>query len=168
MSLVSRVAYRIRQFVRAAGARPSAADLALLDRYLSPAEQRLFHATSPRDQDHHLRTLQLLQRRGTPDATLARAALLHDVGKGYIRLHERVVYVLLAAAAPALLRRLTRRPRRGLLGALYRTRHHAAAGASMLRSLGVEDRVLDLVARHHRPAGGDAALCALIEADNDA
>lgn len=166
--MLRRWAYRIGQFRRALWARPSRADLAVLDAYLTPAERRLFEATAPRDQRHHLETLHLLRRDGTPSRPLARAALLHDIAKGHIRLPERVLYVLLAAAAPGLLQRLTRREGRGPLGALYRTRHHAETGAELLRTLGAGMREVELVARHHGPPGGDDELRALIAADEQA
>lgn len=166
--MLRRWIYRVRQFRRALGARPHAADLSVLDRYLTPAERRLFEATAPRDQHHHLETLRLLARHGEPSPALARAALLHDTGKGFIHLHERVLYVLLAAAAPWLLDRLSRRERAGVRGALYRTRHHAHLGAETLRRLGVGAREIDLVARHHDDPGADAELRALIAADDEA
>ena len=166
--MVRRWLYRARQFARAVGARPSAADLAVLADYLSAEEQRLFYATSPRDQLHHIRTLRLLSEQGRPSRALARAALLHDVGKGRVRLYERVLYVLLNAAAPGLLARLTREDGIGPLGALYRTRHHAARGAGLLRSLGAGERELQLIACHHHPPGEDRELNALIAADDDA
>ena len=160
--------YRVCQFLRAVGARPSAADRALLAGFLSREERRLFERTSPRDQFHHVETLRLLSRKGPPSRELARAALLHDVGKGYIRLHERVLYVLLHAASPALLDRLAPRNGPGPLGALYRTRHHAAVGAELLRRLGADPRLVELVARHHDPPGDDVELAALIAADDEA
>ena len=166
--MLRRAGYRVRQFGRALGARPSPGDLALLDRWLTQAERRLFFATAPRDQHHHLETLHLLRRRGDPSPALARAALLHDIGKGRIRLHERVLYVLLVAAAPRLLRRLTLRPGPGPLAALYRTRHHACVGAELLQRLGAEPRVVALVARHHDSPGDDGELWALVEADAEA
>lgn len=160
--------YRVRQFRRAVGAAPSAGQLTVIERYLSPAERRLFGALAPRDQHHSLETLRLLACHHPLTPTLARAALLHDIGKGYIRLHERVIFVLLSAAAPRLLARLTGRERPGLLGALYRTRHHARAGAAMLAASGAEAPVVALVARHHLPPAADAELRALIHADDRA
>ncbi len=172
--LAHRSRYRVAQFRRALGARPAPDGLALVAAYLSVDERRLFDATSPRDQHHHIRTLELLRARApggrpiSPD--LARAALLHDIGKGRIRLFERVAFVLLMAAAPALLRRLTRRAGPGPLGALYRMRHHAAIGTAALQRLGVSARTLALVARHHEPPDPrrDPELAALIAADEDA
>ena len=165
---IRRWLYRAGQFGRAVGVRPSRSDLALADRYLTPAERRYFNATAPRDQYHHVRTLRILMRRRDPSVALARAALLHDIGKGHIRLHERVLYVVLAAAAPRLLERLSRREARGPLGALYRTRYHAETGAAIMRDLGASLREIELVARHHDPPGDDDELRELIRADERA
>ncbi|MFN8558101.1 MAG: HDIG domain-containing protein [Dehalococcoidia bacterium] len=170
MTWLSRSLYRVRQFGRALGAQPSPDDEALLAAYLSPAERALFDATSPRDQHHHIRTLRLLPA-PAPSRELARAALLHDIGKGYIRLDERVLYVLLAAGAPALLGRLARGRfgRRGPLAGVARIHHHARVGADLLRALGAEPRLIDLVARHHdRDATADPDLASLIDADERA
>ncbi len=165
---LGRMAYRVRQFRRALGARPRSEDAALLAAYLSPEEQRLFRATSPRDQHHHLQTLRLLARRGAVPRHLARAALLHDVGKGRVHLYERVLYVLLAAATPRLLAVLARREGPGPLGALYRIHHHPRRAVALLRPLGAAPRELELILRHHEPPGADAELNALIAADHDA
>lgn len=164
------VRYRVAQFIRAIGARPTAADLALVDSLLSPAERRLFDATAPRDQAHQVKTLRLLvEELGRPPSReLARAALLHDCGKGYIRLHERVVYVLLASAMPSLLVRLARRPIGGMRGALYRIRHHSMVGAEAWWALGASRRECELVARHHDLPDGDAERAALMRADDRA
>ncbi|MER3419978.1 MAG: phosphohydrolase [Chloroflexota bacterium] len=166
--LARRVAYRVGQFRRAVGARPCIEDTALLARLLSPDELRLFWATSSRDQHHHLETLRLLRRHGQVPQHLARAALLHDIGKGRVRLYERVLYVLLAAAAPRLLAALIRRERPGPLGALYRIHHHPRRAVALLRPLGASQRELELILRHHEPPGADAELNALIAADHDA
>lgn len=165
---IRRWLYRAGQFGRAVGVRPSPSDIALADRYLTTAERRYFDAMSPRDQHHHVRTLRLLMREREPSVALARAALLHDIGKGHIRLHERVLYVVLATAAPGPLDRLTRGEARGPLRALYRTRHHAETGAAIMRDLGAAVREIELVARHHEPPGDDDELRALIRADEQA
>ena len=160
--------YRVGHFSRAVGARPSPRALRVADALLSPAERSLFDGTSPRDQHHHLETLRLLPGSVRGNRTIARAALLHDVGKGWIRLHERVLFVLLNAAFPGLLDRIAHRDRPGLLGALYRIHHHAGLGADALSALGVEPRLVDLVRRHHDDPAGDPDLYALIHADDRA
>jgi putative nucleotidyltransferase with HDIG domain len=165
---VRRALYRIRQFRRTVRARPRPKDLWLLGEYLSPSERRLFFGTSPRDQHHHIETLRLLHERGEVPRHLARAALLHDVGKGYVHLHERVAYVLLARFAPRVLERVVQRGPGGPLGGLSRIHRHAQLGADALRALGAEERVIELVARHHLPPGEDTELRALIDADDRA
>jgi hypothetical protein len=166
--LATRVAYRVGQFCRAVGARPRPGDDALLAQFLSPDELCLFRATSPRDQRHHIDTLRLLCRRGPVPRHLARAALLHDIGKGRVRLYERVLYVLLAAAAPRLLAALASRQGPGPLGTLHRIQYHPRRAVALLRPLGASERELELILRHHEPPGADAELNALIAADHDA
>jgi len=140
----------------------------ILDGYLTPAQRRLFDSLSTRDQHHHLETLRLLAHGGSPSRVLARAALLHDIGKGHIRLYERVAYVLLTAGVPWLLERTTRNEGWGPCGALYRIRHHAATGARWLQQLGADPREVELVAHHHLPPNDDAELRLLIAADDEA
>lgn len=163
-----RAVYRVRQFARAVGARPHPAALAVLDTLLSEGERALFFAQSSRDQHHGLETLRLLKLQGEPSRELSRAALLHDAGKGYIRLHERVIYVLLAAVAPRLLERFCAANGSRLPGALARIRTHPTAGAARLAVLGASQRELDLIRRHHQQPGDDRELAALIAADDQA
>ena len=165
---IRRLAYRVKQFRRAVRAHPSRAELAAIEHYLSPPEQRLFFQTSPRDQHHQLHTLRLLVCDGPVPSHLARAALLHDVGKGYVHLHERVVYVLLTRFAPGALGWLVQRKRGRLPRALGRIHRHAECGAATLRQLGATPRELELIARHHLPPGDDDELRALISADDRA
>lgn len=165
---IRRTVYRVGQFHRAVAARPSRAQLAVIHHYLSPEERRLFFQTSPRDQHHHLETLRLLESDGAVPHHLARAALLHDVGKGYVHLHERVMYVLLTRLAPGMLVWLIGRARRGPVGALGRIHDHAECGAAVLQKLGATAREVELVARHHQPLGDDTELRALIDADDRA
>lgn len=120
---------------------------------------------APRDQWHHIRTLELLPPPLRANREVARAALLHDLGKGYIRLHERVLFVLLHAAAPRLLDLFGREDAAGVRGALYRIRHHARLGVELLTPLGATEREIELIARHHDLASNDPALAALVRAD---
>ncbi len=156
--------YRIAQFRRALGARPTPADLAVARERLSAAQWRLFCGMAPRDQWHAVETLRLLGERGATDSDLTLAALLHDAGKGYIRLHERVLFVLLARW-PWLLRRLAAPHGARWRTALFRSARHAAEGARLAREAGSSERAVALIRRHHAQRPDDPALLALIEAD---
>jgi len=159
--------YRIPQFRRALGARPSAAQLSEAQALLNPAQWRLYAALSSRDQWHSSETLRLLGARAQADHDLARAALLHDVGKGQIRLPDRVLFVLLSRM-PWLLRRLARPCGPRWRTALHRSATHAAVGAERALAAGCGARVADLIRRHHAARPTDAALAALIAADESA
>jgi hypothetical protein len=156
--------YRLRQFRRALGAKPTRAQLDAVQVQLTTPQWRLFCAMSPRDQWHAIQTLRLLRARGAVHADLALAALLHDAGKGYIRLHERVLYVLLTRR-PRLLQRLATAQGAGWRTALFRSARHAEAGARLAQEAGASDRVVELIRGHHRAVANDAELAALIDAD---
>ncbi len=166
-----RVRYRIGQFRRALGARPAPSQLAGVRVRLNAAQWRLFCGMAPRDRWHAVETLRLLDERGAADPDLALAALLHDAGKGYIRLHERVLFVLIARW-PWLLRRLAVRHGARWRTALYRSARHAATGARLAREAGASERAAALIRYHHRLRDarqtGDPDLLALIDADERA
>ncbi|HZQ36858.1 MAG TPA: HD domain-containing protein [Dehalococcoidia bacterium] len=160
--------YRVGQFRRAVGAHPGASQLATARTYLTPSQWRLFGSMAPRDQWHAIETWRLLGDRGRRDRDLALAALLHDAGKGYIRLHERVLFVLIARW-PWLLRRLAAPRGARWRTALYRTARHAATGARLASAAGAGERAIALIRYHHRVRDAvqadDPDLLALIEAD---
>jgi putative nucleotidyltransferase with HDIG domain len=153
--------------VRAFGARPRPEALALVRERLTDRQRRLFAVMSPRDQWHAIETARLLHEAGFEDPDLESAALFHDAGKGYIRLHERVLFVLLARYPP-LLRRVARGDGSGWRGSLYRSAVHAEAGARLAREAGLSDRAVRLIATHHAPDPSDAEAVALLDADERA
>lgn len=159
--------YRIAQLRRAISVRPGPPALTRARSYLTNEQWRLFAAMSPRDQWHGIETLRLLHVAGWEDEDLAVAALLHDAGKGYIRLHERVLYVLLARP-PWLLRRLASARGYAWRAALHRSLHHAEDGARLALRAGASARAAQLIATHHRPLLGDAPALALADADDRA
>jgi putative nucleotidyltransferase with HDIG domain len=156
--------YRIAQFRRAVGARSTTEQLAQVRSRLTEPQWRLFRAMAPRDQWHAVETLRLLGECGAADPDLALAALLHDAGKGYIRLHERVLFVLLARW-PWLLRRLAAPHGARWRTALFRSAIHAETGARLAREAGASERAVSLIRNHHAARSNDAGLLALIEAD---
>jgi len=162
-----RARYRVRQFGRTLGAHPAAADLRAARAALSAEEWTLFRGMSPRDQWHSIETWRLLEREGFTEPALRTAALLHDAGKGRVRLHERVLFVLLARA-PAALERLAAANAPGTRGALHRIVHHAEAGASLAAAAGAPPRTVELIRRHHNSSIDEPELAALIRADERA
>jgi putative nucleotidyltransferase with HDIG domain len=108
------------------------------------AEARDLHSPhSFADQEHAPHPL-LRAPRSTADATVLRAALLHDVGKAASRLGAvgRSLATLLDAA------------RLPLWPAARRYRNHGAIGGRLLEELGAEPLVVDFAARHPDPDPG--------------
>ena len=137
-----------------------------MEALLGPEELRCFRALQGREQRHAVDVLAHLQAHGTPSTCVLVAALLHNAGKGPLHLYERVAYTLLAMFTPALLDRIAAPDGCGFRLAMAAQRDHPARGAEILAAIGVRPRVLELVRGHHdAPAGGDAELAALIEAD---
>lgn len=131
--------------------------------WLEDREGEAYRAMDPRDREHACRVARrLLALHPDAEPHVVRAALLHDVGKAArpYRVWERVlVHVWTPGAATA-----------GRLPTAWRDawrahREHAAHGAAWLLGLGVDVRVVDLVARHHQPPGRDEALRQLASAD---
>lgn len=160
----SSAGYRFAQFRRALDARPTPAQLAATRARLNEPQWRLFSGMAPRDQWHAVETLRLLGERGAADPHLALAALLHDAGKGYICLHERVLFVLIARW-PRLLRRLAAPRGPHWRRALFRSATHAATGARLARAAGASERAVSLIRDHHAAWSEDPELLALIDAD---
>jgi putative nucleotidyltransferase with HDIG domain len=141
-------------------------DDGLAESVLVGAELEAYRSMDPRDRDHAGRVARsLLAEAPAADPIWVRAALLHDVGKAATpyRLWERIL-VHLWAPEPSVAERFP-----PALAAVWRRhRDHAALGADALRALGVDERVVDLVARHHDAPGDDEALHSLRRSDEAA
>lgn len=152
--------YRTRQFLGAL--RPAVAEdeLAETERFLGPQLFALFHSMMLRDQRHSIDVYHLLYGQGCTDSDVLSAALLHDVGKGQIRLWERVAYVMTDTVARPLL------PRFG--SGLARLRDHATLGAERLAAAGASSELVRLVAEHEgrRIPPSDVPLRLLRAADD--
>ena len=138
------------------------ADDRFAKRLLSAKEYRLYLAMDVRDRDHACTVTKLLLAE-YPDASseLLRAALLHDVGKtraSYNPLSRILAALYTPPSIPA-------KPRfSGVRGLWQMKRHHDRYGAQMILAAGGSERVAQIVARHHAPAG-DAEACRLKEVD---
>ena len=161
----ARAAHRSRQFFGALRARVEEDERAELAAHLTPAERHLFHSMDLRDQRHALDIFRALRSSGQRDRSLLAAALLHDVGKGSIKLWQRVAFVLLKAVSPGVLRRLARVDDTGWRGSLARIQDHAERGAALAEAAGSTAETVGLIRLHRSPAGEDTALALLQAAD---
>jgi hypothetical protein len=162
---LARARYRSRQFFDALRAEVGEADRGRVVRYLSPQQQRLFYAMALRDQRHALDVLYNLERQGHDDGALLAAALLHDVGKGAIRLWQRMAFVALKAASPRLLERVASEDGAPWRQVLWRCLHHAELGAALAEASGAPAETVRLIRMHKERATGDPQLVLLQRAD---
>lgn len=168
--------YRVRQFVRAAGAwvRSGEGDGEFAARYLPPPAVKLFQAMPRYDQQHALNVCHMLERQGHAERDLLAAALLHDAGKSVprgdrVRLWHRVAVVLMRAFWPSLLGRLAQDEPGSWRRPFYVQQYHAAIGAEAAQQAGCSAVTVGLI-RHHEDASDqalDPLLVALQAADSE-
>jgi hypothetical protein len=166
MSSPSRALYRTRQFAQALRPRLSDGERQEARRVLGDGLVQLFDSMTVRDRRHCFDVYRALLARGCSDSDVLMAALLHDAGKGRlagapVHLWHRVAYVLLAAAAPALLERVVASG-----GGLASLHQHSARGAALAEAFAAPSPVVELIARHEDAATGDERLRLLRIADD--
>lgn len=149
MSL-GRAFHLVRRFFRALTARVDPAEQRVVGDNLTPAQQRLFWNMMVQDQRHSLDVFYTLRRRGCEDRDLLLAALLHDVGKGEVRLWHRVLYVLLRAGPSGLIRRLAQPTGPSWRQALASINEHGRRGAALAQEAGAPPAVVELIRNHQR------------------
>ena len=164
MSL-GRAAHLVRRFLRALTARVEPAERQTIADQLTPGQERLFWAMMVQDQRHSLDVFYTLKRRGCQDRDLLLAALLHDVGKGSVRLWQRVVFVLLSAASPRLVARLARPGGTGWRKAMASLNDHGRRGAALAQEAGAPPAVVELIRNHQRFDDGDRRAALLRTAE---
>lgn len=143
-------AYRFRQGMRALSAWLRPVDDALAAQYLSPPLFALYRQMRRSERQHSLRTLCALRAAGHTHPDLLAAALLHDVGKTRARfsLPEKVLVVLVKAAAPARYRRWGSGSARGWRRPFAVAVQHPAWGAQMARAADATPLTVEIIARH--------------------
>lgn len=148
--------------MRACKARLSDDDYLFIQRYLNESEQALFFQMAHYDQSHCVEVAKdavaIGRARGVGPkqlSVLARAALLHDIGKvkGDIGLWDRSLICVLQAMAPAVYERMAEKGKvlggDGFAYACYVQKYHAARGAHMLQCFGGQQEVAYLIRLHH-------------------
>ena len=158
--------HRVSQFVAHVRARVEPEETAFARRILADPPARLFEAMPVADRRHALDVAERLLARGHDDSDLLTAALLHDAAKGHrMRLWHRVGGVLLAAAAPALLRRLADPDPASWRHPFHLFLHHAPLSAELAERAGASSRAVAFI--RGTPDLADAHLSrALTEADD--
>jgi putative nucleotidyltransferase with HDIG domain len=124
--------------------------------HLDGPEYILYARMDSRDRHHAcLVTKTLLSQHPRASSELIRAALLHDVGKSssrYRPLQRIAVHLYTPTNLPP-------SPRyHGLKGAWQRHLYHGQYGADLIRKHGGNEKVADLVAKHHDPKGDREAM----------
>jgi len=137
---MTRLAHLARRFFGTLRRRPlRPAQQAEAAGLLHPEERKLFWGQGPADQRHALKCARAVLARAPGRFDLARAALLHDVGKGMVRLG--VVGRVLATGLS-----LLRLPTPGRFGAYLA---HGQSGADQLAAAGAEPLVVAYTRHHH-------------------
>ena len=162
---MARAFHLVRRFLRALTARVDPAECRVVEDNLSSAQQQLFWAMMVQDQRHSLDVFYTLRRRGCQDRDVLLAALLHDVGKGEVRLWQRVVFVLLQAGPRGLLRRLARPNGSGWRKAIASLNEHGTRGAALAQAAGASPAVVELIGNHQRLPGSDRRAALLRTAE---
>lgn len=151
---------RAKQFWAAITARVTTEDRAWVNDALSPSEASLFWQMNLPDQQHAIRVarsaMELAKDAADIDRDLLlRAALLHDVGKvkGDVSTADKVLTVIGHKFAPRMMRSWGREGRGGridnLRHACYVYFHHPQRSADLLRKIGAEEALLELILHHH-------------------
>ncbi|MDP9237871.1 MAG: HD domain-containing protein [Chloroflexota bacterium] len=163
--MLRRARHRAGQFFGALRPRVDADERADAYRYLTDNQRRIFESMMLRDQQHGIEVLRRVRASaGGDDAALCTAALLHDCGKGNVRLWHRVAHVLLGAVAPGLRSRIASERGAAWRRAMWRLLHHADIGARMAEAAGSDAEVVRLI-REQEASAPDARLALLQAAD---
>ena len=130
--------YRARQFFRVFRRFDPDAYLAAASAHLSQEQMALFRRISLYDQEHAVEVLQRLKAEGRAESELLQAALLHDVGKAFIRsgIGRRVANVLIRAV-------------RTDADFAREYARHADVGSQMAERAGSSPAVVALIREHH-------------------
>lgn len=173
-----RMGYRVRQFLASLWPVVTREEQAELRRWLSPLAVALFRQMTPRDQRHSLNVLHHVQRAAPGQPDLLAAALLHDVAKTAqpgrrMRLHHRVLVVLMNAARPGWVHQVGRADPGSWRYPFYLHLNHPELGARLAEQAGCSPLTVELIRWHqekltHAPRNKTERLLVLLQAADDA
>jgi hypothetical protein len=173
-----RVLYRVRQFLGSLWPHITPDEQSELSRWLPPQAVAVFRQMTLRDQRHSLIVLRRLQAAAPDQPDLLAAALLHDVAKTAqpgrrIRLHHRVLVVLMNATRPGWVQQVARNDPGSWRYPFYLHLHHPDLGARLAEQAGCSALTVELIRRHqekltHAPRNETERLLALLQAADDA
>lgn len=139
--------YRVKQFYWSITAQLDSKDVEIIEKFLNKEERELFNSISVYEQKHCIKVaMDMLNSCKDSNDTLARAALLHDVGKSLRKLNpfEKSIMVMLDSLTKGRLERLRRIKQ---VDVYY---NHAEMGYNILKEKGnYDERFLYLVKNHH-------------------
>jgi putative nucleotidyltransferase with HDIG domain len=149
--MISRLAYRSRQFWNTLLAPSKHIPSEALLPYLTPAQLNLFQRMQSSEQAHAYQIFKRLKTGGQSDPDLLAAALLHDVGKVLHPLSnfDRVMIVLGKHFFPGAARRWAAGTPRGLRLPFVVAEQHAEWGAELASQAGTNSQIVELVRHHH-------------------
>jgi len=165
----------VKRYFKSIQVKITVADVEFIRTYLSKEEQILFYRMRRFDQRHSLEVAYNCLSLGTlpPEiikSRLVKAALLHDIGKCYLKcgLTSRVVYTLISYISPKAFKHYAyQKKTKKVLAKLAVLAQHAEIGAGMLSAI-TDDMELVEVVRYHNsePRQPESYLLPLIrEAD---
>ncbi len=173
--MISRLAYRSRQFWKALFVRRARIPSESLLPYLTPAQLILFRRMQPSEQGHAYQIFKHLEISGQTNPDLLAAALLHDVGKILypLSIFERAKSVLGKRLFRGAAQRWAAGTPHGLRRPFVVAEQHAGWGADLASRAGATYLTVELIRHHHDlhlPQAGsrtEGLLAALKAADNE-
>jgi len=161
--MLARGRHRVRQFFGALRPHVHDADRREAYPWLNEAQQLVFESMMLRDQQHGIEVFRRVSLSSPRDAPLIVAALLHDCGKGQVRLWQRVAHVLMPSGVR---RTLASETGASWRRAFWRLTHHPELGAVTVAATGADPDAVRMIREQEAPAR-DRRL-ALLQAADDA
>jgi len=170
---------RVKQVIAALTATIHPEDRTFVSQYLCSEEQTLFWAMNLPDQRHVLNVaytaLKLAKGQEEFDRELlVKCALLHDVGKikGDVSTIDKIMTVIGHKLSPRWAKEWGRCGRgsklKNIRHAFYIYFHHAKRSATMLEAIGANQKIVEIVAKHHKtPADHDPLELVLLRKADD-